>query len=111
MVAYRTKEICGDLFADFKIGKYAYCHEKSIGLNRNQEAFINIGKFEGRMLLISAEKDNYWPCRPMCDLLVEKGNRKNISHIFLNTEHSAKTLHNEVVGNEIINFLNEGGRI
>ena len=66
---------------------YCKCYEKSIEKNYNKDAAINIDDYKGKILLISEEKDVYWPSKKMCDILIENSkNKDNIEHITLELE-------------------------
>ncbi|MBX4265082.1 acyl-CoA thioester hydrolase/BAAT C-terminal domain-containing protein [Clostridium estertheticum] len=66
---------------------YCKCYEMSIENNLNKDALININNYKGKILLLSAENDNYWPSKKMSNMLVKNSNNKeNINHIVLELE-------------------------
>ncbi|MBW9154051.1 acyl-CoA thioester hydrolase/BAAT C-terminal domain-containing protein [Clostridium estertheticum] len=84
---------------------YCRCYEMSIENNLNKDALININNYKGKILLLSAENDNYWPSKKMSNILVKNSNNKdNINHIVLELEGHYFLKYKQSV-NEIINFL------
>lgn len=67
--------------------KFMNCHEKSIELNYNKDACINVDDYNGTILLISAEHDPYWPSKMMSNTLVQNcRNNDRINHMTLDLE-------------------------
>jgi uncharacterized protein len=93
-----------EILRDIRNKIYLSCYEKSIELNKNARALINIDNYKGKLLLISAEIDQYWPSKEMCNRLAESGNRNNIQHIVLDVE-GHYLLEYEKSSNEIIKYL------
>lgn len=91
------------ILKDIKNRVYSSCHEKSIQMNKNKNAIININDFKGKLLLLSAEVDHFWPSKKMCTF-IEKSENGNIKHIALNIE-GHYFLQYEQSSKEIINFL------
>ncbi|EQF25454.1 BAAT / Acyl-CoA thioester hydrolase family protein [Clostridioides difficile CD160] len=80
---YYDKEVIRD--AENNI--YSTCYEKSIENNFNKDALISIEQYNGKILLLSAENDKYWPSKKMSSILVENSIKKdNIKHIVLDLE-------------------------
>ena len=92
------------ILQDIKNKKYSSCYEKSIELNRNAKALINIENYKGKLLLLSAEIDQYWPSKDMCNILNKSLNSNNIKHIILDVE-GHHLLEYEKSSNEIISYL------
>ena len=102
---YIKFEFNEDDIEDTKNQYFCKIHEKSIEKNFNQEALINIDNYKGKLLLISAENDRYWPSKKMSNMLAQNSkNKNNISHVCLNLEGHGFLTYDESV-NEIINFL------
>ncbi|WP_446899204.1 acyl-CoA thioester hydrolase/BAAT C-terminal domain-containing protein [Clostridium sp. LBM24168] len=98
---YYDKNIMKD--AENKI--YCTCHEKSIEKNFNKDAFINIDNYNGKILLLSAENDKYWPSKNMSNILIENSKNKNsIDHITLDLDGHYFLNYDQSV-DEIISFL------
>ncbi|GAA0075815.1 hypothetical protein UT300005_01930 [Clostridium sp. CTA-5] len=84
---------------------YCKCYEMSIENNFNKDALINIDKYKGKILFLSAENDKFWPSKKMSNILVENSkNKNNINHITLDLD-GHYFLNYEQSVNEIINFL------
>jgi uncharacterized protein len=92
------------IIQDIKNKIYLSCYERSIELNKNTKASININNYKGKLLLISAENDKYWPSKNMSNCLEKNGNRNNIRHIVLDIE-GHYLLEYEKSGNEIMSYL------
>jgi esterase/lipase len=93
------------IIKDIKNQEYSSCHEKSIRKNKNTNAIIKINNFKGKLLLLSAEVDHFWPSKEMCNF-IEKNSNSNIKHVVLNLE-GHYFLEYEESGKEIIAFLNQ----
>jgi dienelactone hydrolase len=94
-----------DAMKDAKNKNFCRCNEKSIEKNYNKDALINIDSYKGKILLLSAENDKYWPSKKMSNILVENNkNKNNINHITLDLEGHYFLNYDQSV-NEIINFL------
>jgi esterase/lipase len=93
------------IIKDLQNKVYLSCHQKSIQLNKNSQALIQVNKYRGQLLLLSAETDCFWPSKKMCDWIIQKGGN-NIKHIALNLE-GHYFLQYEESGREIIDFLNQ----
>lgn len=99
------KDVLGEIIESAKNNNFCVCHEISIQRNFNKDAIINLDNYKGKVFLISAEKDNYWPSKKMSNILVENSkNKNNINHICLDVEGHYLLSYKESV-NEIINYL------
>ena len=97
------EDIREELFKNAENKKFSLCYEYAVKRNFNKDALINLNNYKGKVFLISAEKDNYWPSKEMSNILV-KNSRNNVSHISLDVEgHYLLEYSNSV--NEIINYL------
>jgi uncharacterized protein len=94
-----------EIIKDIKNKEYSSCHEKSIVMNKNQQAIIDVNNYHGRLLLLSAETDHYWPSKAMCTLIEKNGN-SNMKHVVLNLA-GHYFLEYEQSGKEMIAFLNQ----
>ncbi|WP_252217173.1 acyl-CoA thioester hydrolase/BAAT C-terminal domain-containing protein [Clostridium sp. VAP41] len=84
---------------------YCKCYEMSIDNNFNKNAMINIDNYKGKILLLSAENDKYWPSKNMSNILIENSKNKNsIEHITLDLD-GHYFLNYDTSVDEIINFL------
>lgn len=92
------------ILRDIRNKIYLSCYEKSIELNKNNKGSINIKNYTGKLLLISAENDKYWPSKDMSNCLEKSGNRNNIRHIVLDVE-GHYLLEYEKSGTEILKYL------
>ena len=69
----------------------------------NREAKIDLSQYNGKLLLLSAEVDNYWPSKEMCNE-IEREAKTGVTHRVLNlTDHHF--LENDESIREIIRFL------
>jgi hypothetical protein len=59
------------ILRDIKNKYYASCYEASISQNMNPKAKIDLSRYKGKLLLLSAEVDNYWPSKEMSDMIVK----------------------------------------
>lgn len=74
-----------EIFKEAMENKFYNCHLKSLENNYNEDAVINVDDYKGRIFLISAEHDPYWPSKDMSNKIIENCRNKNkISHISLN---------------------------
>ena len=67
-----------------KDGAIRKIHEEALGQSSAHaisEALIDIGKSDGKMLLISGGLDGTWPSREMCRLLKSKDRKNRIVHV------------------------------
>jgi dienelactone hydrolase len=96
---------------DAKNKNFCRCHEMSIEKNYNKDALINMYNYKGKILLLSAENDKYWPSKKMSNILVQNSkNKDNIKHIALDLE-GHYFLNYEQSVNEIINYLKTNASI
>lgn len=66
---------------------------------------INVDGYKGKILLLSAEHDRYWPSKEMCEVLLRNsGSGSMIEHIVLDLE-GHHFLEYEQSINEIVRFL------
>lgn len=94
-----------DIIRDSENKIYYSCYEKSIEKNFNKDAFINVDKYKGKILLISAEVDKYWPSKNMSNILIENSkNKHGIEHITLDLDGHYFLNYDQSI-DEIINFL------
>lgn len=85
--------------------KFCKCYENSIERYYDEKALINMDNYTGKILLLSAENDAYWPSKKMSDILIQNSkNKENISHTCLNLEGHYFLNYVESV-REIINSL------
>ena len=88
-----------------KNNNFCRCHEDSIEKNFDKEAIISTDSYKGKILLISAENDKYWPSKKMSENLVEHSKNKNsISHVCLNIDGHYFLSYKESV-DEMIKYL------
>ncbi len=85
--------------------EYLPIYEESIKMNRNKNAIIKLNNYKGKLLLLSAEIDHYWPSKEMCTL-IERNNNNNIKHVVLNLEVHQFLAYN-TPSKEIIAFLTQ----
>lgn len=96
-----------EVYEDAKNKKFCKCYENSIEKNFNKEACIDINNYKGKILLLSAQKDKYWPSQKMSNILLENvKNKEKISHISLDLEGHYFLNYDESV-DEMIKYLNE----
>lgn len=74
-------------------------------MNRNENAIIKLNNYKGKLLLLSAEVDHYWPSKEMCTS-IERNNNNNIKHVVLNLE-AHQFLAYDTPSKEIIAFLTQ----
>ena len=82
---------------------YYSCYKKSILENRKMEAKIDLSQYKGKVLLLSAEVDHYWPSKEMCEV-IERDAKIDVTHKVLNLEGHHFLEYDESV-QEITNFL------
>ena len=93
------------LMKDIKTQIYSTSYEKSIEKNFRKDAAISIDGYKGKILLLSAENDRYWPSKKMSNALVENSkNKDSIKHIVLDLEGHHYLEYAQSI-NEIISFL------
>jgi hypothetical protein len=87
--------------------KKSYCasYQKGIAENMNEAALIDLSYFKGKLLLLSAEKDNYWPSKAMCLTIMEKFNIDAVHKCLNQTGHYFQDYEEPV--NETILFLKQ----
>jgi len=88
---------------DLKNKSYCSSYEKGIKYNMNTKAIIDLSNFKGKLLLLSAEQDNYWPSKRMCQEIV-KNYKIDVIHKILNLKGHYFQEYEEPI-NEIITFL------
>jgi hypothetical protein len=93
------------IIRDIKNNMYLSCSLKSISKNRNLKAKINLDQYKGKLLLLSAELDNYWPSKEMCNV-IERDFKIDVTHKVLNINGHYYLEYDESV-KEIISFLEE----
>lgn len=92
---------------DMEKKNYRRCYERSIEKNDHEEAWINVDRYEGGILLISEENDVYWPSRTMAKRLIERSaNRGNMRHITMELPGHYLMNYRESV-EEIVGYLEE----
>jgi uncharacterized protein len=88
---------------DLKNKNYCSCYEKGIEHFMNAKAVIDLSNFKGKLLLLSAEQDNYWPSKLMCDKIVNNF-QIEVMHKVLNLREHYFQEYDEPI-KETINFL------
>lgn len=96
---YNSK-ILNDIKHHAFISSYLYSIEK----NKNKYATININQYQGKVLLLSSEKDYYWPSKAMCEF-ISKMRTENTEYYVINC-NGDQLLEYEESSQRIINFLN-----
>jgi len=83
----------------------SYCssYEKGIKHYMNAKTIIDLSNFKGRLLLLSAEQDNYWPSKLMCEKIANNF-KIDVIHKVLNLREHYFQEYEEPI-NEIIKFL------
>lgn len=95
-----------DILKDAMNGKFCSCYEKSIESNFNDEAFIDINNYKGKVFLISEGNDKYWPSKEMSQIIFDNNfDKGNIKHISMNLPGHYLLKYDESV-EEIIKYLN-----
>ena len=96
-----------DTVENAKNKKFCKCHKNSIKNNFIKEAEINVDNYKGKILMLSAENDNYWPSKNMSQRLIENSkNKDNMKHVCLDLEGHCYLKYDESV-DEIINYVKE----
>ena len=87
--------------------KKSYCasYQKGIAENKNEAALIDLSDFKGKLLLLSAENDNYWPSKVMCRTIMERFNINAVHKCLNQTGHYFQDYEEPV--NETILFLKQ----
>lgn len=88
---------------DLRNKNYCSSYGKGIKHNMNTKAIIDLSNFKGKLLLLSAEQDNYWPSKFMCEKIVNSFNI-DVIHKTLNLKEHYFQEYEEPI-NETINFL------
>ncbi len=94
-----SRKIVGDI----RNKVYLSCHEKAIAGRKDDRAFIDLREYGGELLLLSAEKDNFWPSKKMSEALLENG-PGNVTHKVLDLEGHYFLEYEDSV-REIVSFL------
>jgi len=94
-----------EILKDAMNNNFTKCHEKSIELNYNKDAEIDIQNYKGKVLLLSAEHDPYWPSKNMSAKLYES-NKEKVQHKTLDLNGHRYFCFPESA-KEILEFLNE----
>lgn len=81
------------------------CSIKSISKNKNLNAKIDLNQYQGKLLLLSAEVDNYWPSKEMCNV-IERDAKIDVTHKVLNLNGHHFLEYDESI-KEIVTFLEE----
>ncbi|MBF7807877.1 acyl-CoA thioester hydrolase/BAAT C-terminal domain-containing protein [Clostridium beijerinckii] len=92
-----------EVINDIKNKKYNSSHLFSIQTNKNKNALIKVDQYKGRLLLISTEKDHYWPSKGMCEF-IEKSRKGYTKHIVFNCDGDQLLKYKEP-SMEIMDFL------
>lgn len=82
---------------------YCSSYEKGIKHNMNAKAVIDLSHFEGKLLLLSAEHDNFWPSKRMCEEIVDRF-KIDVEHKALNLREHYFQEYEEPI-KETIRFL------
>ena len=87
--------------------KKSYCasYQKGIAENLNEAALIDLSNFKGKLLLLSAENDNYWPSKVMCQTIIDCFNIDVVHKCLNQTGHYFQDYEEPV--NETILFLKQ----
>jgi dienelactone hydrolase len=91
------------IIRDIKNNIFLSCSVKSIAKNKNLKAKIDLDQYKGKLLLLSAEVDNYWPSKEMCNV-IERDYKIDVTHKVLNIDGHYFLEYNKSV-KEIIDFL------
>jgi hypothetical protein len=91
------------IIRDIKNKIFLSCSIKSISKNKNLKAKINLDQYKGKLLLLSAEVDNYWTSKEMCNV-IERDFKIDVTHKVLNINGHYFLEYDESV-KEIIDFL------
>lgn len=97
--------INGPILQDIRNKHYASCYEASISRNMNAEARIDLSQYKGKLLLLSAKVDNYWPSKEMSDSIV-RDFKIDVVHKVLDLNGHYFQEYDESI-NETISFLEE----
>jgi hypothetical protein len=92
------------LMRDARNGIYSTTYARSIERNFRRDAVITLDGYRGKILLLSAENDRYWPSKEMCETLLRNRGGSSIEHIVLDLE-GHHFLEYEQSINEIVRFL------
>ena len=97
-----------EILREVKRHIYVSCYAEAIRKNPDEKAKIDLRNYKGKLLLLSAEEDNYWPSMAMCNAMVHDFSidithiaLKQQGHLFLEYEDSVR---------EIIAFLERTGK-
>jgi esterase/lipase len=88
---------------DIKNKIYYSSYKNAITPQANREAKIDLSQYSGKLLLLSAEVDNYWPSREMCNE-IEQDAKIDVTHKILNLSGHHFLEYDESI-KEIIDFL------
>jgi uncharacterized protein len=102
-VPYMKMKFDLEVIKDLMNKKYCSSYEKAIKYNMDKNAEIDLSNFKGKMLLLSAENDNYWPSKAMCNTIMNNFNI-DATHKVLNQSGHYFQDYEEPI-NETINFL------
>jgi hypothetical protein len=104
-VPYMKMKFDYQVIRDLMNKKYLLAYAKAIEKNFKESALIDLKNYKGKILLLSAENDNYWPSKMMCEIIMQKFNI-NAEHKCLNqTGHYFQEYEEPI--NETINFLKQ----
>lgn len=93
------------LMRDVRNGIYSTTYARSVEKHFRRDAVISVDGYKGKMLLLSAKNDRYWPSKEMCEtLLRSSGSGNMIEHIVLDLE-GHHFLECEQSISEIVRFL------
>ncbi|MTK10895.1 MAG: acyl-CoA thioester hydrolase [Clostridiaceae bacterium] len=99
------KDVIDEIIEGAKKKNFCRCYEIAVERNFNRDAIINMDSYKGKVFLLSAENDSYWPSKKMSNTLIENSkNKNNLSHITLDVEGHYLLSYKESV-DEIINYL------
>ena len=93
------------IIRDMRNNIYLSCSIKSISKNKNLNAKIDLNQYKGRLLLLSAEVDPYWPSKEMCNA-IERDAKIDVTHKVLNLNGHHFLEYDESI-KEMISFLEE----
>ena len=95
-----------DILKDSINGNFCSCYEKSIKNNFNEEAYIDINNYKGKVFLISEGNDKYWPSKEMSQIIFDNSyNKCDLKYVSMDLPGHYLLKYDESV-DEIIKYLN-----
>jgi len=93
------------IFRDIKNKQYYSIYKKAISGKIDRKAGIDLRQCKGKILLLSAEIDNFWPSKEMCRV-IERKPQIDVTHKILDLKGHHFLEYDESI-KEIIGFLDE----